>query len=63
MKIKAILITLFIGIVMTSEAATAASKDRIERMEPTDWYVGMKDATLQIMVYGTGIGTAEVTTM
>lgn len=63
MKIKAILITLFIGVVMTSEAATAASKDRIERMEPTDWYVGMKDASLQIMVYGTGIGTAEVTTM
>lgn len=62
MKIKAILITLFIGVVMTSEAATAASKDRIERMEPTDWYVGMKDASLQIMVYGTGIGTAEVTT-
>ena len=62
MKIKAILITLFIGIVMTSEAATAASKDRIERTEPTDWYVGMKDASLQIMVYGTGIGTADVTT-
>ena len=62
MKIKAILITLFIGVVMTSEAVTAASKDRVERMEPTDWYVGMKDASLQIMVYGTGIGTAEVTT-
>ena len=62
MKIKAILITLFIGIVMTSEAATAISKDRIERMEPTDWSVGMKDASLQIMVYGMGIGTAEVTT-
>lgn len=62
MKIKAILITLFIGIVMTSEVATAASKNRIERMEPTDWYVGMKDASLQIMVYGSGIGTADVTT-
>ena len=37
MKIKAILITLFMGIVMTSEAAMAASKNRIERMEPTDW--------------------------
>lgn len=62
MKIKAILITLLVGIVMVCEAATVASKERTVKLEPTDWYVGMKDASLQIMVYGTGIGTAEVTT-
>ena len=35
---------------------------KIDRIEPTDWYVGMKDASLQLMVYGEGIKTADVTT-
>lgn len=35
---------------------------RIDRIDPTDWYVGMKDASLQLMVYGQGIRNAEVTT-
>ena len=63
MKIKAILITLLVGIVMVCEAATVATKERTVKLEPTDWYVGMKDTSLQIMVYGSGIGTADVTTM
>ena len=62
MKLKAILITLLSGIVMTSEAFISAPKSRITRIEPSDWYVGMKDASLQLMVYGPGIGTADVTT-
>ena len=62
MKLKAILITLLSGIVMTSEAFISAPKSRITRIEPSDWYVGMKDASLQLMVYGQGIGTADVTT-
>ena len=32
----------------------------ISRIDPTDWYVGMKDPSLQLMVYGTGIRDAEV---
>ena len=35
---------------------------KIDRIEPTDWYVGLKDASLQLMVYGKDIKTAEVTT-
>ena len=35
---------------------------KIDRIEPTDWYVGLKDASLQLMVYGEGIKTADVTT-
>lgn len=35
---------------------------KVDRIEPTDWYVGMKDASLQLMVYGEGIRDAEVTT-
>ena len=32
----------------------------ISRIDPTDWYVGMKDPSLQLMVYGQGIREAEV---
>ena len=35
---------------------------KIDRIDPTDWYAGMADASLQLMVYGPGIKTAEVTT-
>ena len=32
----------------------------ISRIDPTDWYVGLKDPSLQLMVYGPGIREAEV---
>ena len=32
----------------------------ITRIDPTDWYVGLKDPSLQLMVYGPGIREAEV---
>jgi len=35
---------------------------KIDRIEPTNWFAGMKNASLQLMVYGQGIGAAEVTT-
>jgi glycosidase len=34
---------------------SAAKKPVIDRIEPTDWYVGMKNPTVQLMVYGKGI--------
>lgn len=34
----------------------------ITRIDPTDWYVGMKESALQLMVYGPGIRSAEVAT-
>ena len=33
---------------------------QISRIDPTDWYVGMKGPSLQLMVYGQGIREAEV---
>ena len=45
---------------MSMISASAAVK--IDRIDPTDWYVGMKDATLQLMVYGPNIREANVTT-
>jgi len=44
----------------TTLAANAGS--RITRLDPTDWYVGMKNPQLQLMVYGDNIGDANVTT-
>lgn len=35
---------------------------KIDRIDPTDWFVGMKNPSLQLMVYGEGIRTADVTT-
>ena len=40
-----------------------AAKLKIDRIEPTDWYVGMKNPSLQLMVYGKDIASVkEVTT-
>ncbi len=41
---------------------TMSAQVKISRIDPTDWYVGMKDPTLQLMVYGKDISTAGVTT-
>jgi len=50
---------LFMGAILNMEAA----KVTVERIDPTDWYVGMKNPQLQLMVYGKGIASVqEVTT-
>ena len=60
MKQKFLLLTALVAINLTAMAAT---KNVIQRIDPTDWYVGMKNPSLQLMVYGKGIGTLrEVTT-
>ena len=41
---------------------SANAKVKITCIDPTDWYVGMKDPTLQLMVYGEGIRDAQVST-
>ena len=42
---------------------SAAKKQVIDRIEPTDWYVGLKNPSVQLMAYGPGIrDVAEVTT-
>lgn len=39
---------------------TVNAKIKIKRIDPTYWYVGMKDASLQLMAYGEGIKNADV---
>ena len=51
---------LSLSFIMTALGMNAAVK--IDRVEPTDWYVDMKDPSLQLMVYGEGIREAQVST-
>ena len=55
-----IVIAILMANVMTM---SAAKKPVINRIEPTDWYVGLKNPSVQLMVYGKGIrDVADVTT-
>ena len=36
--------------------------NKIDRIEPTDWFVGMKNPQVQLMVYGKNVKDANVTT-
>ena len=57
---RLLLLTALVAMTMTM---SAKSKTVINRIEPTDWYVGMKNPTLQLMVYGQGIrDVQDVTT-
>ena len=47
--------------VMTMSAAKK-SITGIDRIEPTNWFVGMKNPSVQLMVYGKGIRDAEAVT-
>lgn len=55
---KKIITALLLGTTMTMNAA----KIDVAKIEPANWYVGMKDASLQLMVYGKDIKSAEVST-
>ena len=41
---------------------SAAKKNVIQRIDPTDWFVGLKNPTVQLMVYGQGIRDVESVT-
>ena len=56
---------LFVGAILMASVLTthAAKKPLIDRIEPTDWYVGLKNPSVQLMVYGAGIrDVGDVTT-
>ena len=55
MKLK----TLALSLLATFVANAAVN---IDRVEPTNWYAGMKNPSLQLMVYGKGIKQANVST-
>lgn len=53
---------LILSLIVYMMSMNAATKVKVQRVDPTNWYVGMKDASLQLMVYGQGIGGATVST-
>ena len=53
---------LILSLIVYMMSMNAATKVKVQRIDPTNWYVGMKDASLQLMVYGQGIGRATVST-
>ncbi len=55
MKKMMLMLALALG-VLASQAAV-----KVDRIEPTNWYVGLTDPSVQLMVYGQGIRDAEVT--
>jgi glycosidase len=51
---------LLICVVALFAAPSAKAELKINRVEPANWWVGMKNKQLQIMVYGPGISTAKL---
>lgn len=47
---------------MTTSVEATSTKQAPLRIDPLNWYVGMKDPTLQLMVHAPGIKTANVST-
>jgi len=59
MKKRVLLLTALVAQMLIMNAA----KVKIDRIEPTDWFVGMKNPTVQLMVYGPAIrDVSRVTT-
>ena len=54
---KSIITAILLGTTLTMNAA-----NKIDRIEPTDWFVGMKNPQVQLMVYGKNVKDANVTT-
>ncbi|MBQ7414879.1 MAG: glycoside hydrolase family 13 protein [Prevotella sp.] len=54
--------TILLGL-LTLQLLSMSAAVEIDKIDPTDWYVGMKTPQLQLMVYGKGIAAVkEVTT-
>ncbi len=54
--------TILLGL-LTLQLLSMSAAVKIDKIDPTDWYIGMKNPQLQLMVYGKGIAAVkEVTT-
>ena len=60
--VTAILMANVLTMSAAKKTVVRTNRPVIDRIEPTDWYVGMKNPTVQLMVYGKGIREASVTT-
>ena len=56
------LLFLFLMLSTVTTMSAAPKKSIVDRIDPTDWYVGMKNPTVQLMVYGKGVRDTESVT-
>lgn len=49
-----------VSLIMLMGAMSLNAAVKVDRIEPTNWYVGMKNASLQLMVYGKDVRDADV---
>lgn len=47
---------------MLIQVVMTEAQIKVDRIDPANWYAGMKDPSLQLMVYGKDIKSADVTT-
>ena len=60
-NMKRLLLIIFSLFSLTAGFAASKKVHMIDRIEPANWFAGMKETRLQIMLHGTGIRDAEVT--
>ena len=51
---------IFVSLMLLMGTMSMNAAVSVDRIEPTNWYVGMKDASLQLMVYGKDVRNADV---
>ncbi len=51
---------IFVSFLLLMSTMSINAAVHVDRIEPTDWYVGMKDASLQLMIYGKDVRSADV---
>lgn len=54
-------LTIIISLLICTFISQSVSAEKIKKIAPTFWWSGMKDSTLQIMLYGDNIYTEDVT--
>ncbi|AZQ61679.1 hypothetical protein EI427_05355 [Flammeovirga pectinis] len=57
MRIKSLIITLLLS--MLSLTLFSKSKITVDKVEPSFWWVGMKNSTLQVMIHGDNISSTK----
>ena len=60
--LRLFLLTAILMANMMTMSAAKKSSTVIDRIEPTDWFVGMKNPSVQLMAYGKGIRNTEAVT-
>ena len=50
---------ILLAMLLLSLATTINAAMKVDRIDPTDWFVGMKNPTVQLMVYGKNIANVE----